>query len=92
MKMPRRPKEVTEKIEKIVNYYMNFVVGHDHEFSEMIEYYWRCMSAGSVDDYEEIADKAGKIDLLEEIKTMRQEVLEMRAEMEKMYEANNEHR
>ena len=83
MKMPRRPKEVTEKIDKIVNYYMNFVVGHEYEFKEFLDYYWRCMSSGTLDDYGDLVDKAYNIDLADEIEKMREEINQLRIDLSK---------
>jgi len=86
MKKSRRPREVKEQIDKIVNYYMGYVVGHEHEFRDFLEYYWSCMSKYSIEDYAEIADRAEKIDLQVEIRAMRDEINDLNRQLEKMYE------
>jgi hypothetical protein len=44
-------------IQEIVDYYMQFVTGEYHSIRESIEYYWRCMSDYSIEDYLEIVRK-----------------------------------
>lgn len=90
MKIPVRKGEARELIPKIVDYYMNFVVGHEHEFREFLNYYWSCMSTGTLDDYGEMVDKAYNIDLANEIKEMRQEIDNLRAELD-IVRSINEH-
>jgi hypothetical protein len=54
----RKISEQQEKdIQEIVDYYMQFVTGEYHSIRESIEYYWRCMSDYTIEDYLEIVRK-----------------------------------
>jgi hypothetical protein len=51
----RKISEQQEKdIQEIVEYYMQFVTGEYHSIRESIEYFWRCMSDYTIEDYLEI--------------------------------------
>jgi hypothetical protein len=51
----RKISEQQEKdIQEIVEYYMQFVTGEYHSIRESIEYFWRCMSDYTIEDYLEL--------------------------------------
>jgi hypothetical protein len=51
----RKISEQQEKdIEEIVEYYMQFVTGEYHSIRESVEYFWRCMSDYTIEDYLEL--------------------------------------
>ena len=52
--MNRRPKELQKKIRMIVDFYMQSVTDYQDEIREGMEYYWSCMSAGTIEDYLEL--------------------------------------
>ena len=55
MKKHRKMSEQMEKdIEEIVDFYMQFVTKYQEEVRECYEYFWRCMSDGTIEDYLEI--------------------------------------
>jgi hypothetical protein len=47
-------------IQEIVDYYMTFVAGEYHLIRESIDYYWRCMSDYTIEDYLEIVRERKK--------------------------------
>ena len=52
--MNRRPKELQKNIREIVDFYMQSVTDYRDEIREGMEYYWSCMSAGTIEDYLEV--------------------------------------
>jgi hypothetical protein len=55
MKKHRKMSEQMEKnIQEIVDFYMQFVTQYQEEVRDYYEYFWRCMSDGSIEDYLEI--------------------------------------
>ena len=52
--MDRRPKQLQKDIREIVDFYMQSVTDYHSEIREGMEYYWSCMSAGTIEDYLEI--------------------------------------
>lgn len=54
----RRGRKVSEQmqqdIEEIVEFYLRYVTDYRSEFAEHLEYFWKCMSDGSIEDYLEI--------------------------------------
>jgi hypothetical protein len=51
----RKISEQQEKdIQEIVDYYMQFVTGEYHSIRESVEYFWRCMSDYTIEDYLEL--------------------------------------
>jgi hypothetical protein len=54
----RKISEQQEKdIKEIVEYYMQFVTGEYHSIRQSIEYYWRCMSDYTIEDYLDVVRK-----------------------------------
>jgi hypothetical protein len=55
MKRHRKFSEQMEKdIQEIVDYYMQFVTSEHFSIRESLEYFWKCMSDGTIEDYLEI--------------------------------------
>jgi hypothetical protein len=52
--MNRRPKELQKNIREIVDFYMLSVTDYQDEIRDGMEYYWSCMSAGTIEDYLEL--------------------------------------
>jgi hypothetical protein len=52
MKRHRKLSEQMEKnIQEIVDFYMQFVTQYQEPVKDYYEYYWRCMSDGSIEDH-----------------------------------------
>ena len=48
----RKISEQQEKdIQEIVDYYMTFVTGEHYSIKEGLEYFWKCMSDYTIEDY-----------------------------------------
>jgi hypothetical protein len=52
--MNRRPKQLQKDIREIVDFYMLSVTDYQDEIRDGMEYYWSCMSAGTIEDYLEL--------------------------------------
>jgi len=56
MKKHRQFSEQMEKdIQEIVDFYMQYVTGEHRSIREGLEYYWKCMSDYTIEDYLEVA-------------------------------------
>lgn len=52
MSKHRKISEQMEKdIQEITDFYMNYVTGEYHTIRESIEYFWKCMSDYTIEDY-----------------------------------------
>jgi hypothetical protein len=63
MKKHRQFSEQMEKdIQEIVDFYMQYVTGEHRSIREGLEYYWKCMSDYTIEDYLEVA-REGKANM-----------------------------
>ncbi len=62
----RRPKDVQTMIDEIVGFYMTFVTHHRGVIQESLEYFWSCMSRGSIEDYLESVRDERQVNLTEQ--------------------------
>lgn len=53
MVAPRKSKDIT----RIVDYYMQNRLKEEQQIREALEYYWGCMSDGTIEDYLEIIEE-----------------------------------
>ena len=51
MKHRKFTKQQEKDIEEIVDFYMQFVTNYQEEVRECYEYFWKCMSDGTIEDY-----------------------------------------
>ncbi len=54
MKHRKFTEQQEKNIKEIVDFYMQFVTKYQEEVEECYEYFWRCMSDGTIEDYLEI--------------------------------------
>ena len=54
MKNRKFTKQQEKDIEEIVDFYMQYVTGEHDSIRESLEYSWKCMSDGTIEDYLEI--------------------------------------
>lgn len=54
MKHRKFTEQQEEDMEEIVDFYMQYVTGEHSSIRECLEYFWRCMSDGTIEDYAEI--------------------------------------
>lgn len=60
MKHRKFTEQQEKDIEEIVEFYLRYVTDFKNEFAEHLEYFWRCMSDGSIEDYAEIVRERKK--------------------------------
>lgn len=65
LKISRRPSDIQRMIDEIVDFYMRFVVAHQPEIREHLEYSWSCMSRGTIEDYLETVRERRPVNLTE---------------------------
>lgn len=63
LKIARRPSDIQRMIDEIVDFYMRFVVAHQPEIREHLEYSWGCMSRGTIEDYLETVRERRPVNL-----------------------------
>jgi hypothetical protein len=51
MKNRKISEQMEKDIQEIVDYYMQFVTGEYHTIKESMEYFWKCMSDYTIEDY-----------------------------------------
>ena len=51
MKHRKFTKQQEKNIEEIVDFYMQYVTDFHSEIRESLEYSWKCMSDGTIEDY-----------------------------------------
>lgn len=66
LKIARRPKDIQLMIDEIVDFYMRFVVAHQPEIREHLEYSWSCMSRGTIEDYLETVRERRPVNLTDQ--------------------------
>lgn len=49
----RMTRQMQQNVKEIVDYYMQFVTGEHHSIRESFEYFWKCMSKTTIEDYAE---------------------------------------
>ena len=54
MKHRKFTKQQEKDMKEIVDFYMQFVTNYQEEVRECYEYFWKCMSDGTIEDYVEI--------------------------------------
>jgi len=54
MKHRKFTKQQEKDMKEIVDYYMKFVTGEKYSIRESLEYFWKCMSDYTIEDYVEI--------------------------------------
>ena len=54
MKHRKFTKQQEKDMKEIVDYYMQFVTGEKFSIRESLEYFWKCMSDYTIEDYVEI--------------------------------------
>lgn len=65
IKIHRRSKKTQHMIDEIVDFYMRFVVAHQPEIRNHLEYSWSCMSQGTIEDYLETVRERRPVNLTE---------------------------
>jgi len=62
MKHRKFTKQQEKDMKEIVDYYMQFVTGEHFSIRESLEYFWKCMSDYTIEDYLEVA-REGKANM-----------------------------
>ena len=54
MKRRKFTKQQEKDMKEIVDFYMQYVTGEHYSIKESLEYFWKCMSDYTIEDYVEI--------------------------------------
>jgi hypothetical protein len=54
MKHRKFTKQQEKDMQEIVDFYMQYVTGEHYSIRESLEYFWKCMSDYTIEDYAEI--------------------------------------
>ena len=54
MKHRKFTKQQEKDMKEIIDYYMQFVIDEHYSIRESLEYFWKCMSDYTIEDYVEI--------------------------------------